>query len=138
MGRERCEEIMRRYLNEVLIEGKLEVIKEIAAEDMWDHSQPKPGREGLETHAGGFLRFIPDVQITVNHIIADEDMVVGIWTWRGNPVGDFAGIPQGREIECRVASVFKIRDGLLADYSLICVAQTTSEPVLQGAVNNMV
>ena len=49
MSRERSQEIMRRYLNEVLIQRKLDVIKEIAAEDMWDHTQPKPCRDMLPT-----------------------------------------------------------------------------------------
>ena len=120
MSRERCEEVMRRYLSEVLTERKLEVIKEIAAEDMWDHTQPEPGREGLERHAGGFLALIPDIKIVINHIIANENTVIGIWTWRGTPAGEFIGIsPTGREVECRVCSIFKIRDGLLADYTLI-------------------
>lgn len=120
MSRERCEEVMHRYLTEVLIEKKLEVIKEIAAEDMWDHTQPKPGREGLERHAGGFLALIPDIKIVINHIIANEDTVIGIWTWRGTPAGEFIGIPlTGREVEGRVCSIFKICDGLLADYTLI-------------------
>ena len=138
MSRERSEEVMRRYLTEVLMRRKLEVIKEIAAEDMWDHSQPKPGRDGLEKHAGGFLAHIPDVKIVVNHIVANEDTVVGIWTWQGTPEGEFLGIPAGREVEACVASIFKIRDGLLVDYSLTCAAKTTSEPMYQGGVANVV
>ena len=138
MSRERCEEVMRRYLGEVLIEGKLEVIKEIAAEDMWDHTQPTPGREGLERHAGGFLAGMPGIKIVINHIIANEDTVVGVWTWHAKPAAEFFGIPAGREVECRVASIFKIRDGLLADYQLIAAAKTTSEPMFQGGVTNMV
>ncbi len=138
MSRERCEEIMRRYLNEVLIQRKLGVIKEIAAEDMWDHSQPKPGRDGLERHAGGFLDHMQNLRVVVNHIVANDDMVVGIWTWRGNPKAAFLGITAGREVECHVMSLFKIRNGLLADYSLICAAKTTSEPMQQGGLNNMV
>ena len=74
------EEVMRRYLTEVLGARKLAVISEIAAEDMFDHTQPKRGREGLERHAGGFLAAIPNVQIVVDHIVADENTVVGIWT----------------------------------------------------------
>ncbi len=138
MSRDRCEEVMRRYLTEVLIERKLEVIKEIAAEDMWDHTQPKPGREGLEKHAGGFLAARPKIEIVINHIAADEDTVMGIWTWRNMEEAEFMGIPGGREIECRVASIFKIRDGLLVDYTLICAAKTTSEPMYQGGLTNMV
>ena len=138
MSRERSEEIMRRYLTEVLMEKKLEVIKEIAAEDMWDHTQPKPGREGLERHAGSFLAARPNVKIVINHILADEDTVVGIWTWRNKEDAGSMGIPTGREVVCRCASIFKIRDGLLVDYSLIAVTKTTSEPIQQGGVTNMV
>ncbi len=138
MNRARCEEIMRRYLTEVLMERKLEVIKEIAAEDMWDHTQPKPGREGLERHAGGFLAARPNIKIAINYILADEDTVVGIWTWRNLEEAEFMGIPGGREVECRCASIFKIRDGLLADYSLIAVSKTTSEPIHSGGITNMV
>lgn len=139
MSRERCEEVMRRYLSEVLIGRKLEVIKEIAAEDVWDHTQPEPGREGLERHAGGFLAAIPDVQIVIDHIVADEDTAVGIWTWRGTPVVQFFGVPPaGRQVECRVASIFQIRDGLLADYRVIAdglatVRQMGAEVTLPSA-----
>jgi hypothetical protein len=137
MSRERSEEIMRRYLNEVLIQRKLDVIKEIAVEDMWDHTQPKPGRNGLERHAGGFVEHIKNLRIVVNHIIGNDDTVIGVWTWRGNPASAFLGISAGREVECRVTSEFKIRNGLLADYTLHCWAKTTSEPIEQGGMSNM-
>jgi len=137
MSRERNEEIMRRYLNEVLIQKKIEVIKDIAAEDMWDHTQPKRGRDGLEKHASGFLAHIQNLRIVINHIVADNDTVVGIWTWCGTPLTQFLGIPGGRELECRVTSIFKIRKNLITDYSLICAAKTTNEPIQQGGLSNL-
>jgi len=131
---------MRRYLTEVLIERKLEVIKEIAAEDMWDHTQPEPGREGWERHAGGWLESLPNVHVVINHIIAGEDKVVGVWTWRGTPVAGSAapGLPTGRELECTAMSLFKLRDGLVVDYSLIAAIKTTSEPIHQVGISNIV
>ena len=138
MSRERSEEVMRRYLAEVLGERKLEVLKEIAAEDMWDHTQPEPGREGLERHAGNFLKRLPNIHIVINHIVAGEDTVVGIWTWRGTPVGESPGFPPGRELECNCMSLFKLRDGLLVDYSLIAVQKTTSDPIIQRGISNIV
>lgn len=138
MSRQRSEEVMRRYLTEVLMERKLAVISEIAAEDMWDHTQPKPGREGLEKHAGGWLAQVPDAKIVINHIVADDDTAVGIWTWRGTPVTESFGIPLGREVECYVTTIFKLRDGLLVDYSLIAAATTTSAPIHQGGFSNLV
>ena len=116
MSRERCEEIMRRYLTEVVMEGKLEVIKEIAAEDMVDHVHPTLGREGLERHAGGFLAGAPKKEIFIEQILANEDTAVGLWGWRGTFEREIQGIPAGTKVECRSASVFTVRDGLLVYY----------------------
>lgn len=124
MSRQRSEEVMRRYLTEVVMEGKLAVISEIAAENMWDHTQPEPGRDGLEKHVSGFRDLVPNVQIVINNIVADEDEVVGIWTWRGTPVTEFLGVQLGSEVECKVASLFKLRDGLIVDYSLLTATTT--------------
>ena len=133
MSRERSEEVMRRYLTEVVMEGKLDVIREIAAEDMWDHTQPERGREGLERHVRGFHDMVPGVRITINEIVADEDKVVGIWAWRAKPVTPFLGVQPGEEVECKVASLFKLRDGLLVDYSLI----TATTKVGGGGYTNL-
>ena len=120
MSRAHCETVIRRYLAEVLGERKFEVISEIAAEDMVDHSQRIPGREGLVQHARGFLDLVPDARIVIDHIVAGEEIVVGIWHWRGTPVGEFFGVePTGREVENRTASIFQLRDGLIADYTHI-------------------
>jgi|GEM_PF-3200670 len=42
MSKERCEEVMRLYLTEVA-QGKLELLEEIAAEDMVDHTAVAAG-----------------------------------------------------------------------------------------------
>ena len=138
MSRERSEEVIRRYLTEVLQERKLEVIKEIAAEDMWDHTQPGPGREGWERHAGGYLESLPDVEIVINHIVGGEDEAVGIWTWRGTPVGEMGSLAPGRELECNCCTILKLRDGLVIDYQLIAVIWTTSEPIERIGLSTMV
>jgi len=139
MSRDRSAEVMRRYLTEAVIEGKWEeVIPEIATEDMWDHTQPEPGREGLKNHVSGFRALMPDVKIVVNHIIADEDKVVGIWTFRATPAAEFMGFPLGSEVECNVVSIFQLRDGMIVDYQLIAAGKNTSEPIRQGGISNLV
>ena len=120
MSRERSEEVMRRYLTEVVAQGKLELIDELAAEDMVDHTQSTPGRAGLVQHVTGFRSRNPDVTVEVERIIADENEVVGIWTWRATPVGEMYGVrSRGKPISVKVASVFRLRDGLLVDYEVI-------------------
>ncbi len=117
MSQERSEEVMRRYLTEVVAQGKLELIPELAAEDMFDHTQATQGREGLVAHVTGFRSAIPDLELDLERIIASDDGVVGLWTWHGTPAREFFGVPAtGVKVSCKVASVFQIKDGMLSDY----------------------
>ncbi len=120
MSQERNAEVMRRYLEEVVGEGKLELIPELAAEDMEDHSSDIPGRAGLEAHVTGFRRCIPDVEVTVQRVIASSDEVVGVWRMRGTHSAELFGVPAtGRALDITVASIFKMRDGKIVDYMVV-------------------
>jgi steroid delta-isomerase-like uncharacterized protein len=111
---------MRTYLEQVVGKRRLELIPELAAEDMVDHTQAVPGRQGLVNHVQTFHRTFPDAVVEVNRIIADGDDVVGLWRFKGTHADTFAGIPAtGRTLEFDIASFFKLRDGLLVDYSLV-------------------
>ncbi|MCY3813614.1 MAG: nuclear transport factor 2 family protein [Gammaproteobacteria bacterium] len=70
MTRQRSEEVMRRYLTEVVAQGKLEVIDELAADDMVDHTQSIPGKAGLVAHVTRFRERNKDVELTVERVIA--------------------------------------------------------------------
>ncbi len=123
MSQDRNAEVMRRYLEEVAGKGKLELIPELAAEDMEDHSNDIPGRAGLEAHVTGFRRCIPDIQVTVQRVIASSDEVVGVWRWRGTHSAELFGVPAtGRALDVTVASIFKMRDGKIIDYVVVAGA----------------
>ena len=125
MSKQRSEEVMRRYLTEVVAQGKLELIDELAAEDMVDHTQTIPGRSGLVAHVSGFRQRNQDLELEVERIVADENEVIGIWTWRATHATDMYGIPAtGGRLEVRVASLFRLRDGMLVDYEVISDALT--------------
>lgn len=125
MTQQRSEEVMRRYLTEVVAQGKLEVIDELAADDMVDHTQSIPGKAGLVAHVTSFRERNKDVELTVERVIASDDEVVGIWTWRATHSTDMYAVPPtGGQLEVRVASIFRLRDGMLVDYEVISDALT--------------
>ena len=125
MTQQRSEEVMRRYLTEVVAQGKLEVIDELAADDMVDHTQSIPGKAGLVAHVTSFRERNKDVELTVERVIASDDEVVGIWTWRATHSTDMYAVPPtGGTLEVRVASIFRLRDGMLVDYEVISDALT--------------
>ncbi len=122
MGQESCEAIMRCYLTEVVAQGRLDRLADIAAEDMVDHTAIAagwgPGRDGLERHVRHFRSCVSDPEINIERIVASENDVVGVWRVRGTHSGDLFGIPAtGRTIEWTNASIFRVEDGKIVDYA---------------------
>ncbi|MCP3991047.1 MAG: ester cyclase [Actinomycetia bacterium] len=117
MSKARSEEVMRRYLTEVLGERKFELIPDFVAEDMVDHTQAIRGPAALDAHARGFCENITDLEIEVKQIFATDDAAIGIWRWRGTPNHPMGVSAKGNPIHPRhIASIFQFRDGMLADY----------------------
>ena len=79
-----------------------------------------------KAHLSGYLS-TKTGHLQSDHIVAGEEIAVGIWHWRGTPVAEIFGVkPTGREAENRVASIFKLRDGLLVDYTHISDGLSTA------------
>jgi len=114
---------MRLYLTEVVQQGKIELLEDIAAEDMVDHIAVEvglgPGRSGIEWHVRYFRQCMLDLQITVERIIASQDEVVGVWRARGTHSEFLFGVPgTGKVIELTNASIFRLKDGKIIDYKV--------------------
>jgi steroid delta-isomerase-like uncharacterized protein len=123
MSQQRSAEVMRTYLEEVVGKRRYGLIPRLAAEDMIDHSQPVRGRQGLVNHVQNFHRTFPDVTIEVKRIIASDDEVVGVWRLKGTHSQELFGVAAtGKTLEFDVVSLFKLRDGMLVDYSLVAGA----------------
>ena len=118
MSTETGRRLMETYLHEVLGQRRFELIPEIAAPGMVDHTLPgKTGPEALDAHARGFCANTPDVEIEVLNIVADEKTAVGIWKWHGDPIQPSGLSASGTPIVPRfVCSVFAYEDGQIQDY----------------------
>lgn len=122
MTAEQNAEVMRRYLTEVVGGGNLELLEEIAAPDMVDHTAVAAGwgtgRQGLVRHVTYFRQTLPGLTVTIERVIASADEVVGIWRVSGEHHGPLFGYPAtGRTLEWTNASVFRVTDGRITDYS---------------------
>ena len=71
--------LMRTYLDEVVAQGRLELIEELANADMVDEANQAfggpPGRAGLVAHVKGFRRNIGNLQVTVDRIVAGRGVL---------------------------------------------------------------
>src|SRR3982074_372771 len=98
-----------RLFEEVVNQGRLEVLDEIAWPDHMEH-RPLPGqtqgREGLKQRAG-VVRVVFNPHFPLEHVLADGDKVAAMWTSRGTHVGEWFGMPAtGKSIVTQAQDLF--------------------------------
>ena len=111
--------LVRRYVEEVGTQFKLDVVDEIFAPDFVNHI-PIPGgdqvgSEKVKEFITGLFSGTPNRQVTLEDMIAEGDRVVARVTIRGTRKGDWNGIPaDGKSTEMAEMMIFRIADGKLA------------------------
>jgi steroid delta-isomerase-like uncharacterized protein len=96
MSVERNKEIARTTVEEAFLGGNLDVIDQYVADNFVDHAAPPglpPGREGVKQLFTMLRAAFPDLQATIDDVIAEGDKVVHRSTASGTHRGEFMGIP---------------------------------------------
>ncbi len=63
-----------------------------------------------------YFTAFPDLHITTNDLVAEEDKVTKIWTANSTHKGELMGIPAtGKQIVVKGIEVFRIADGKIAE-----------------------
>jgi steroid delta-isomerase-like uncharacterized protein len=119
MSENENKQLLRRYYEEVLTTGRLDVLEAIAQPDYIEHN-PFPGHgqglEGLRQRVNT-LRGGLNQQFTLELLIAEGDKVAVLWTARGTQVGDFMGLPAtGKSYTIQGVDIHDLRDGRMAQH----------------------
>jgi predicted ester cyclase len=128
MSSEENKAIIRRYFQEVLNEGKIEVVDELVTTKLASHQPPFRatlyGREVLKQLIGYNLIVFPDRRVDIEDIVAEEDKVAVRGTFRGT----YHGAPLGDDSSCKIAdgvmpvvcisgmAIFRIEDKKIAEF----------------------
>jgi steroid delta-isomerase-like uncharacterized protein len=96
-------EMAERWFGEVMSNGKLEVVDELCAPDYVEHD-PFPGTSadlaGLKDSITEIRAAFPDIEVTPEVMVAEDDRLAVRSTMRGTHEGDFMGIPaSGKKVE---------------------------------------
>ncbi len=118
------EALVRRYVEEVYDQRKLEVIDEIFASDFTlhdpDYSGGKIGRQGIKRIVQTFVDAFPDLQITLDDELSSAEKVVTRWTTRGTHQGELMGIaPTGNRIEVTAVGIWRVAEGKIKEAWLV-------------------
>ena len=77
---------------------------------------PIQGIEAFRHFTSGFFTAFPDLQTTIEDLIAEGDKVAVRQTWRGTHTGSFLGIaPTGKQVTFTSTEFYRVAGGKLAE-----------------------
>lgn len=113
-GLEANKDLVRRFYAEVINGRDLDAIDVLLTED-FRHDGELRGREGQRPAVAAFLDAFPDLEHSIDQILAEGDLVAARQTWSGTHEGEFAGVaPTGRRVEFGSTAILEIRGGMIA------------------------
>src|SRR5438034_9048441 len=112
--------VVRRFVDEVMNQGKVDVIDEIVTADYVEH-QTAPGtpatRDGLKQMMTNFRQAFPDLHVTLDDTIAEGDKVVMRTTMHGTQKGEFMGIaPTNKEVTISGIDIVRFQGGKAVEH----------------------
>ena len=113
--------VSRRFVREVLnSKGMMKVADEVLASDLLNHTLVKlglpRGPEGMKELVKSFLSAFPDLETTIEDIIAENDRVALRVTFKGTQLGTFRGIsPTGKKVAWTGLAIHRLAGGKIVE-----------------------
>lgn len=120
MSTEDNKQVVRRFYDEVMTNGRVEVLDEVMVEDFVDHGEAlfdsPQGRESLRQGILATHDILPGLHVTLHEMIAEGDLVGVRGTMRCRHAGAFLGVPgTEHELSWEGIAIFRIADGKIAE-----------------------
>lgn len=118
---------MSAQVNKVLIrilyerafnEGYITVVDELFSPQFVDHSTPEQGTgsTGVKAYVEQVRSGFPDIHVTIEDMIAEDERVAVRTTWRGTHSGVYEGVePTGRHVERTMMQIFRVYEGKIVE-----------------------
>lgn len=111
---------MRRFYQEVVNEGRIEVIDELASPEFVEHEATpgfEPNIEGVKQFFSMFRGAVPDLTATVEDLIVGGDRGVARVTFSGTQTGELFGIPAtGKQFRIQAIDILRFQNGLAVEH----------------------
>jgi len=112
--------VYRRMVEEVVNQGKFEVIDEIFHPDYVDHVAPPgttPGIGGVQEVFTMFRTGFPDVKFNIDQMVGEGSYVATLVHGEGTQTGQFIQFPpSGKHAVWRSVGFFRVQEGLIREH----------------------
>ena len=120
MSLEANKDVYRRFVEEVINKGDLGPVDDLFSENYVDHNPPPgapPGRDAVRLIPTLFRGAFPDLHFSIEHIVAEGDLVATRVIGQGTNDGPFMGNPaSGKHAQWQSSGVFRISDGKIIEH----------------------
>ncbi len=120
MSSEENKKQFQQFFQELINSKNLSIFDALVAPNFVEHEDLTPfpqGREGVKQFFQALLNAFPDMQVTIDDLIAEGDKVVARSTMRGTHQGEFLGIPTtGKTINFEVIDILRYEDGKVVEH----------------------
>jgi len=112
--------VIRRSFEELWNKGNLSLADELFTPNYEHHDPSSPdfgrGPESERKRAALYRTAFPDLQLTIEDIIAEGQTVVARWSCRGTHKGDLSGIaPTGKQVTISGVSIARFTNGKMVE-----------------------
>jgi predicted ester cyclase len=110
------ERLARRFLEEVLGQGRIEVTAEVFTEDVLDHRPDGDTRgvQALRLWVRELLRAFPNLAVAIHRVLVEPPIAMAWFSWHGTR--SFMGLPRsGGSVTIGSVNVFRSEAGRLAE-----------------------
>jgi len=117
MSTEDNKALVQQFFEQVINLRNLAALDQFVSPNAVNHTVPAGMPQGPGQFLSLHLNAFPDVQATVEDLLADGDKVVARVSYRGTQQGAFRGIsPTGKQIAVMGINIFRIADGKMVEH----------------------
>jgi len=111
--------LVRRAIDEIWNAHNLGAVDDLYAADFVNHDPLAPEVTGLDAFKAwisGVFDSFPDIQVTVDDMVAEGDKVAKVYTLTATHTGELLGVPPtGKPVTMAGISIYRIADGEIAE-----------------------
>ena len=120
MSTEENKALARRFAEDIINRGNVDMVDEIYAPEYVDHDPNMPedvhGLEGVKETYNMILGAFPDSEVTIEDQVAEGDKVVTRWTVRATHQGELMDIPpSGNRVEFMGVTISRIEGNKIVE-----------------------
>ena len=120
MSAESNKALARRLLEEAFNAGNIDVVDELVTTDFVNHDAALPealvGPDAAKASIQGYRSAFPDLRLTIEEQIADDQGVATRWSAKGTHESDLMGVPPtGKQATVTGITIDRIVDGRIAE-----------------------